>query len=49
MYKFPYFTEPDEEKVFEFMQKNPFAIITGIHNNFPVATHVPLEIKKEGK
>jgi transcriptional regulator len=50
MYKFPYFTEPDEEKVFDFMQKNSFAIITGILNNVPVATHVPLEIKKiEGK
>lgn len=46
MYKLPYFTEPDEEKVFDFMQKNTFAIITGIHNNVSVATHVPLEIKK---
>jgi transcriptional regulator len=46
MYKLPYFTESDEEKVFKFLQKNPFAIITGIYNNFPVATHVPLEIKK---
>ena len=46
MYQFPYFTEPDEEKIFEFLQKNPFAIITGIYNHFPVATHVPLEIKK---
>ena len=50
MYKFPYFTEPDEGKVFDFMQKNSFAIITGILNNVPVATHVPLEIKKiDGK
>jgi transcriptional regulator len=47
MYKLPYFTESDEEKVFKFLQKNPFAIITGIYNNFPVATHVPLEIKKD--
>ena len=28
------------------MKKNPFAIITGVYNDFPVATHVPLEIKK---
>ncbi|HEV2831881.1 MAG TPA: FMN-binding negative transcriptional regulator [Hanamia sp.] len=46
MYKFPYFTEPDDAKVFDFMQKNSFAIITGILNNIPVATHVPLEIRK---
>ena len=46
MYKLPYFTEKNPEKVFEFMKKNPFAIITGVFNDFPVATHVPLEIKK---
>lgn len=46
MYKFPYFTEADEEKVFELMQKTTFSLITGIYNNFPVATHVPLEVKR---
>lgn len=46
MYKFTYFTEPDEEKVFELMQKTTFSLITGIYNNFPVATHVPLEVKR---
>lgn len=46
MYKRPHFTETDSEKVFEFMQKNPFAIITCMNDDFPVATHVPLEIKK---
>lgn len=46
MYKNAHFTETDEEKVFEFMQKNPFAFVAGMQNNFPVATHVPLEIKK---
>lgn len=49
MYKLPYFTEPDQEKVVEFLQKNPFAIITGIFNNFPVATHVPLQINKDNE
>jgi len=48
MYKLPYFTEENEEAVFDFMQKNSFAIITGINENFPVATHVPLDIKKDG-
>lgn len=46
MYKTSYFTETDDEKVFEFMQKNSFAIITGIQDNFPVATHIPMEVKK---
>ena len=47
MYKLPYFTEENEEIVFDFMQKNSFAIITGINETFPVATHVPLDIRKE--
>ena len=48
MYKLPYFTEENEEAVFDFMQKNSFAIITGYDGNFPVATHVPLDVKKKG-
>ncbi|MEO8766536.1 MAG: FMN-binding negative transcriptional regulator [Ginsengibacter sp.] len=48
MYKLPYFTEENEEAVFDFIQKNSFAIITGINGQVPVATHVPLHIKKEG-
>lgn len=47
MYKLPYFTEENEEAVFDFMQNNSFAIITGWNGLFPVATHVPLDIKKE--
>jgi transcriptional regulator len=50
MYKLPYFTETDEEKVFEFMQKTTFSLITGIYKDRPVATHVPLEVKRrDGK
>jgi len=45
MYKLPYFTEEDREKVLVFMQENPFAIITGITEEYPVATHIPLDIK----
>lgn len=48
MYKLPYFTEENEETVFDYMQKNSFAIITGINENIPVATHVPLHIQKDG-
>jgi transcriptional regulator len=49
MYKLPYFTEENEELVYDFMQKNSFAIITGINEDRPVATHVPLDIKKTGE
>jgi transcriptional regulator len=48
MFKLPYFTEENEETVFDFMQKNSFAIIAGITENFPVATHVPLDLKRDG-
>lgn len=46
MYKLPYFTETDDEKIFEFMQQNSFAIITCMNGDFPVATHVPLKISR---
>ncbi len=44
MYKFDYYTEKDEQKVIDFMKANPFAIITGAGNEYPVATHIPLEV-----
>ena len=47
MYNRPHFTENNEENVFEFMEKNSFALITGYDGNAPVATHVPLDIKKD--
>jgi transcriptional regulator len=46
MYKFNYFTEEDNEKVTAFMKENSFATITGLGEKYPVATHVPLEIKQ---
>jgi transcriptional regulator len=45
VYKLSYFTEENESIVFEFMQRHPFALITGFGDHFPVATHVPLDIK----
>lgn len=48
MYKFSYYTEQDQQKVLEFIKENPFAFITGIGENFPVATQIPLAIKVEG-
>jgi len=30
MYKFPYYTEQDQQKVIDFMKENAFALITGM-------------------
>lgn len=50
MYKLPYFTETDQAKIIEFINKNPFAIITGFGEDYPVASHIPIAIEeKEGK
>ena len=51
MYKFPYFTEEDQAKVIAFMKKNSFAMLTGFGEQYPVATHIPLdiEVKEDGK
>ena len=51
MYKLPYFTEENQEKVIAFMKENSFAIVTGFGDEYPVASHLPLaiEIKEDGK
>ena len=48
MYKLKYFTEEDIEKVMAFINENYFATITGMDEKYPVATHVPLDIKQKG-
>ncbi|MBS1512453.1 MAG: FMN-binding negative transcriptional regulator [Bacteroidetes bacterium] len=48
MYSFPYYTEPDHQKVIAFMKQHAFAMITGIGNNGPVATQVPVTIIEQG-
>jgi transcriptional regulator len=45
MYKLPYFTEEDPEKVIAFMKENAFAIVTGFGENYPVASHLPLNFE----
>jgi transcriptional regulator len=45
MYKFPHYTEQDQQKVIDFMKENAFALITGMGENYPVATQIPLAIK----
>jgi transcriptional regulator len=49
MYKFPHYTEQDQQKVIDFMIENSFAFIAGMGKNYPVATQIPLsvEIKNE--
>ncbi len=51
MYKFPYYTEQDPEKVIDFMKVNSFAMITGFGEQYPVATHIPMEVEvqEDGK
>jgi transcriptional regulator len=51
MYKFSHYTEQEAKKVMAFMNANPFVIITGMGDQYPVATHIPLEttINEEGK
>ena len=44
MYKLPHFIEKDTDKVIAFMKENAFAIITGLGEQYPVATHIPLEV-----
>jgi transcriptional regulator len=45
MYRFAHYTEQDQSKVIAFMKENPFVMITGIGEQYPVATHVPLNIE----
>ena len=47
MYKLPHFTENDPDKVIAFMKENAFAIVTGLGEQYPVATHIPLEVVVE--
>ncbi len=45
MYRFSYYTEEDPAKVIAFMKENSFAVITGIGEEYPVATYIPLEVE----
>ncbi|MEP6712750.1 MAG: FMN-binding negative transcriptional regulator [Ferruginibacter sp.] len=47
MYSLPHFTEHDNENILSFMKENSFAIVTGIGEEYPVASHLPLEIIEE--
>jgi len=47
MYSLPHFKETNEDVVFAFMEKNSFVNIVGYDGEYPVATHVPVSIKKD--
>lgn len=49
MYKLPYFTEEDPEKVIAFMKENAFAVVTGAGDEYPTASHLPLNFEKRGE
>ena len=49
MYKLPYFTEEDQDKVIAFMKENAFAIVTGFGEGYPVASHLPLNFETRGE
>lgn len=50
MYDISYFKEKEKAEIIAFMKENSFAIITGMGENFPVATQIPIEVeKKDGK
>ncbi len=50
MYDLSYFKEKEKTEIIAFMKENSFAIITGMGENFPVATQIPLEVEeKDGK
>lgn len=49
MYNLPYFTEENQDTVIAFMKQNPFAIVTGNGNEYPVASHLPMNFEKRGE
>jgi transcriptional regulator len=42
-----HYTEQDQHKIIAFMREHPFAIVTGIGETYPAASHLPLEIVEE--
>jgi transcriptional regulator len=44
MYKLPHYTIDDRNSLISFAKEIPFALVTGIGTDFPVATQLPLEI-----
>ena len=50
MYNISYFKEKDKQEIIAFMKEHSFAMVTGMGENYPVATQLPLEIEEnQGK
>ena len=51
MYSVPHYKEQDPQAIFDFIKAHPFALVTGLGDSYPVATHIPLEVtvKDDGK
>jgi transcriptional regulator len=47
MYKLPYYTIDDRNTLINFCKEIPFALVTGIGMEFPVASQLPLDIVEE--
>ena len=47
MYKLPHFTETDNNKIFSFIEENALATVIGIETEFPVASHLTLQLENE--
>ena len=45
MYRFSYYTEEDKAAVLAFMKEISLATIIGIGEEYPAATHIPLEVE----
>ncbi len=45
MYKLPHYTIDDRNTIISFAKEIPFALVTGVGTDFPVATQLPLEIE----
>lgn len=48
MYKVAHFIEEDREKLLDFIQAHPFAMLIGVHQDMPEATQIPLQLKLAG-
>ncbi|MEK4496624.1 FMN-binding negative transcriptional regulator [Ureibacillus sp. FSL W8-0352] len=48
MYIPKYFTVTDIDEIIDFIQKNSFGTIVSTFENKPIATHLPLELRKQG-
>lgn len=49
MYRMSYYTGQDKQEVISFMKEHSFALVTGMGDKYPVASHLPLEILEVGE